>query len=310
MAIPLRLDLLKQTYSEFSKDKAPRLAAALAYSTIFSIAPLFIIVIAIAGTVLGLQNGGHGHHIVEDQLIAQIRLRAGAQAAESIRALVTASFSKTSQGIVAQIIGYVMFLIGASGVFVALQDSLNTVWHVEPAGKQSIWTMVRERIASLGMVLVIGFLLLVTFVLNAVLTYVSTTLTHLLPFPGAGALFVVVNAIVSVGVIAVLFGFIFKVLPDAKIDWTDVRAGAVLTSLLFVAGQYAISLYLAKTGAASAYGAAGALLVLLLWIYYSAMILLFGAEFTKVYALSRGKQIEPSKNARPITAQPVPTAAR
>ncbi|GAC1407719.1 MAG: YihY/virulence factor BrkB family protein [Candidatus Velthaea sp.] len=310
MDMPLRLDLLKQTYTEFSKDKAPRLAAALAYSTVFSIAPLFIIVIAIAGTVLGMQNGGHGHHIVEDQLIAQIRARAGAQAAESIRALVTASFSKTSQGIVAQAIGYVMFLIGASGVFAALQDSLNTVWHVEPAGKQSIWTMIRERIASLGMVLVIGFLLLVTFVLNAALTYISTSLTHLLPFPGAGALFQVINAVVSVAVIAVLFALIYKILPDAKIDWSDVWTGAGITALLFVIGQYGISLYLAKTGAASAYGAAGALLVLLLWIYYSAMILLFGAEFTKVYALRRGKQIEPAKNARTVTAQPLPTAAR
>ena len=312
MALAQTFDILKKTYAAFSSDKAPRLAAALAYSTVFSIAPLFIIAIAIVGGILGATSGGHAHHIVEDSLINQIRSRAGEKAAESIRTLITASFSKTSASVVAQIIGWITFVLGASGVFAALQDALNTVWAVETPAGRSIWIAVRERVASLGMVLAIGFLLLVSFILDAGLAIVSSSLTRFLPFAGAGLLFQLINIVVSGGIITLLFAMIFKILPDAKIDWSDVWTGAGITAALFVVGQYAISFYLAKTGAASAYGAAGALLVLLLWIYYSALILLFGAEFTKVYALMRGKAIQPASNAviaRPA-ATPTPTAVQ
>ncbi len=297
MAVPVDIALLRETFTAWNEDKAPRLAAALSFSTIFSIAPLIILIIAIVGTVLGLGGGlQHPHGNVEAKLLDQIQSHVGAQTANMIRDMVAASFSKPHQGIIAQIIGWLTFIIGASGVFAALQDSLNTVWHVEPK-KQSIWLTIRQRVASLGMILVIGFLLLVTFVLSAALAFVSTYLTHLLPFPGAGLLFTVVNYVVSLAIVTVLFALIYKILPDATIAWADVWTGAGITSLLFVIGQALIGLYLAKSGTASAYGAAGSLLVLLLWIYYSAMILLFGAEFTKLYAARRGAAIGAADNS-------------
>jgi membrane protein len=283
--------LVRDSFIAWNEDKVPRLAAALSFSTIFSIAPLLIIVIAIAGTALGLHGGlAHPHGNVEAQLLSQIQARAGSQAADAVRDLVAANFSKPHQGIIAQIVGWVTFILGASGVFASLQDSLNTVWHVEPA-KRSIWLTVRQRVASLGMVLVIGFLFLVTFALSAALAVVSTYFAHVLPFAGAGAVFTIVNYVVSLAIVTVLFALIYKILPDAKIDWSDVWIGSGITALLFVIGQALIGLYLARSGAASAYGAAGSLLVLLLWIYYSALTLFFGAEFTKVYAVRRGKAI-------------------
>jgi membrane protein len=291
MAPRVDFALVRDTFNAWNEDKAPRLAAALSFSTIFSIAPLLIIVIAIAGTGLALRGGlDHPHGNVEAQLLDQIRTRAGTQAADAVRDLVAANFSKPHQGIIAQIIGWVTFIVGASGVFASLQDSLNTVWHVEPT-KQSMWLTIRQRIASLGMVVVIGFLILATFGVGAALAVVSTYFTHALPFPGAGTVFSIVNYVVSLALMTVVFAVIYKILPDAKIDWSDVWTGSAITAVLFVIGQALIGLYLAKSGTASAYGAAGSLLVLLLWIYYSAMTLFFGAEFTKIYARRRGKAI-------------------
>jgi membrane protein len=238
----------------------------------------------------------HPRGNVESQLLDTIQARAGAQAANAVRDLVAANFSKPHQGIIAQIIGWVTFVVGASGVFASLQDSLNTVWRVAPV-KQSIWLTVRQRIASLGMVLVIGFIFLVTFAFSAALAFVSTYFSHVLPFAGAAELFTAVNYAVSLAIITLLFALIYKILPDAKIDWSDVWIGSAITALLFIVGQALIGIYLARSGTASAYGAAGSLLVLLLWIYYSAMILFFGAEFTKIYAERRGKAIGPAHGA-------------
>jgi membrane protein len=294
--------LIRDTYNAWNEDKAQRLAAALSFSTIFSIAPLLIIAIAIVGTVLGLRGGlQHPHGNAEAQLLDQIRAHIGAQGADTVRDLIAASFSKPHQGIIAQIVGWATFILGASGVFASLQDSLNTVWHVEPA-KQSLWLTARQRIASLCMVVVIGFLLLATLVFSAALAFVSTYFSHVLPFAGAGTVFAIANFLVSLAIITLLFARIYKILPAAKIDWADVWIGSGITALLFVTGQALIGIYFARSGTASAYGAAGSLLVLLLWIYYSAMILFFGAEFTKVYAARRGKAI--------ASAHGTPTAAR
>jgi membrane protein len=308
-AVRVDFALVRDTFNAWNEDKAPRLAAALSFSTIFSIAPLLIIVIAIAGTALGLRGGlQHPHGNVEAQLLDQIRAHVGVQAADSIRDLVAANFSKPHQGVIAQIIGWITFIVGASGVFASLQDSLNTVWHVEP-NKQSAWLTIRGRVAPLGMVLVIGFLFLVTFAFSAALAFVSTYFSHALPFPGAGFVFTAVNYVVSLALITVLFALIYKILPDAKIDWSDVWVGSGITALLFLVGQALIGLYLAKSGTASAYGAAGSLLVLLLWIYYSAMTLFFGAEFTKIYALRRGKAIAAPHQERPVQTQPLGATA-
>jgi membrane protein len=308
MAARVDFALVRDTFNAWNADKAPRLAAALSFSTIFSIAPLLIIVIAIAGTALGLRGGlQHPHGNVEAQLLDQIRTRAGSQAADAVRDLVAANFSKPHQGIIAQIVGWLTFIVGASGVFASLQDSLNTVWHVEPT-KQSFWLTVRQRIASLGMVLVIGFLFLLTFGFSAALAVISTYFTHVLPFAGAGAVFTAANYVVSLGLMTVLFALIYKILPDAKIDWSDVWIGSGITALLVVIGQVLIGVYLSHSGTASAYGAAGSLLVLLLWIYYSALTLFFGAEFTKVYAIRRGKAIAAGHQttAAPQAATAVP----
>ncbi|HYW53040.1 MAG TPA: YihY/virulence factor BrkB family protein [Candidatus Elarobacter sp.] len=291
MTLHLNAGLLKETYARFSADKAPRLAASLSYTTIFAIAPLFIIVIAIAGYAIGVANGtGHGHHVIEDKLLAAVQSSAGKGAADAVRDMVKVSFDKPRQSIVAQVIGWITLVLGAAGLFAALQDALNTVWHVEPP-KKGIWPAIRDRIASIGMLLAIGFILLVTTAVNAAVAYVSTYVATALPFPGAGIVFGLINLLVSIAVIALLFAVMFKYLPDAKVEWGDVRTGALVTAVLFVIGQAAISLYIGKAGVASAYGAAGSLLVLLLWVYYSSMILLFGAEFTRVYAEKHGSRI-------------------
>jgi membrane protein len=288
----LGFDLVKETYQRFGADKAPRLAAAISFSTIFAIAPLFIIVIAVAGYVVGVANGtGHGHSIVEEKMLAAIRQSAGAGAADAVRDMVTASFGRLQQSIVAQLIGWVTFVLGAAGVFASLQDALNTIWHAEPP-KVPLWNAVRDRIASIGMLLVIGFLLLVTTAINAAIAYVSTYVARALPFPGAGWVFGLVNVLISLVLIALLFALMFKYLPDTAITWRDVWTGALVTAAAFVIGQTIIGFYLGRAGVASAYGAAGSLLVLLLWIYYSSMILLFGAEFTHVYAERRGSRAD------------------
>src|SRR5579875_3570987 len=290
MALHLDVGMLKQTYSQFNADKAPRLAAALSYSTIFAIAPVFIIVIAIAGNVIAATIGhGHGHAAVRDQLLLAIQRSAGKEAADTVRQMVQVAFAKQSQSGIAQIAGWVMLVVGAAGLFSSLQDALNTVWHADPP-KRTLWGQVRNRLASIGMLVAIGFLLLVTTAVNAAVAYVTTTLAHALPFAGAGVLLGLANIVVELILVTVLFALIFKVLPDTDIAWHDVWTGSIATSVLFVIGQSLIGLYLGRAGIASGYGAAGSILVLLVWIYYSSMILLLGAEFTRVFAESHGSR--------------------
>ncbi len=280
---------LKSTFQAFSQDKAPRLASSIAYATIFALAPLLIVLIAILGFIIGTQNGGHGHHVAENALLNQISAHAGPQAASTVRDMVTAQFNKPRQSVIAQIIGWVAFVLAASGLFGALQDALNTVWNVE-ATKGGWKQMLRERFASFGMVAVLGFILVISFGANAALTFLSTRFFSTIPVVGSPVVLAIVNDILSVVIIAVVFASVYKVLPDVSIGWKDVWVGAIATAVLFVVGEALISLYITKAGIASAYGAAGSVLVALLWIYYSAMILLLGAEFTKVH--SRGAKTE------------------
>jgi membrane protein len=284
--MPKRVDfaMFKEAAAAWNADKAPRLAAAISYSTIFAIAPLLIITTAIVGGVLGFTGSEHPHAVVENALLAQISRAAGSDAAQMVRGMVDAGFGKPHQRVIAQVLGWITFIVGASSVFMALQDALNTVWDAKPPEHQNVLVMVRDRVMSLGMLLVIGFLLLMTLLLNVVIAYVSSNFTRVLPFANAGIIFAVVNWLVSIIVIALLFGLIFKFLPDVDVRWKDVEIGALYTALMFVLGQALIGLYIGKAGVASAYGAAGALLAILVWIYYSALILLLGAEFTKIYA--------------------------
>lgn len=294
VAAHIGIGTFKETWSAWNADKAPRLAAAVAYSTIFAIAPLLIITIAIVGAVLGFAGTAHPHTAVENALLLHVSRAAGPEAAQMVRTMVDASFGRPRQTVIAQIAGWVAFIIGASSVFMALQDALNTVWNVGPApARRNLFVMVRDRLASLAMLLVIGFLLMMSFVLNVAIAFSTSYLTRFLPFAGAAPVLAIVNWVVSVGVITLLFALMFRVLPDVELRWSDVGAGAFCTALLFVAGQALIGFYIGKAGIASAYGAAGAVLAVLIWVYYSASILLLGAEFTKIYARGNAPQGNP-----------------
>lgn len=268
--------MLKDTVAAFSSDKAPRMAAALAYYTIFSIAPLLVITIAIVALVLG-QKGA------TEQISAQLRDLVGAGGAVAIQTMVE-SANRPRQGIIAVIIGLITLLFGASGVFGELQDSLNTIWKVPASAASGIWLMIKNRFLSFSMILTFGFLLLVSLVISAAISAAS----GFIKIPGFDLIAHLLNLLLSIVIITVLFAMIFKILPDAAIAWRDVWIGAFATAVLFSIGKFGIGLYLGKGAIMSSYGAMGSLVVVLLWIYYSSMILLFGAEFTHVYSKTHG----------------------
>jgi membrane protein len=297
----MNVAMLKQIWKAFNEDKVPRLASSIAFSAILSIAPLLIVLIAILGWFLGLQNGGHGHHVAEDALLGQIRKSAGPETADTVRQLVAASFNKPRHGLIAQVVGWVAFVVGAMGLFSALQDSLNAIWHVEST-KGGWKQTLRDRAMSFVMILVVGFLVLLTFVANAAIAFLGSHVLSRIPPLANPALLTIVGQLVTFALVTLAFASIYKVLPDVKIAWRDVWLGAAVTGLLFVVGEAVIAFYLAFAGVGSAYGAAGSLLVGLLWIDYSAMILLLGAEFTKIVA-GRAATAAPS-TVRLLSEQP------
>jgi membrane protein len=287
------VELLKETFREWQEDKASRLAAALAYYTAFSIAPLIIIAIAIAAVVFGEEAARGG---IDDQLRGLI----GQQGAEAVQDMIN-NANKPAEGTIATIISVVFLLFGASGVFGQLQDSLNTIWEVAPKPGRGVMGFIKDRFLSFTMVLGIGFLLLVSLVLSAILAGLSNFLGDMLP--GLSFLWGILNFLISFGVITLLFALIYRVLPDAKIAWGDVWFGATITALLFTIGKSLIGLYLGNSSVGSTYGAAGSFVVLLLWVNYSAQILFFGAEFTQVYANKYGSRIVPTENAVRLTEE-------
>lgn len=284
--------LLKETIAEWNNDKASRLAAALAYYTIFSLAPLLIIAIAIAGAVFG-------EEAAKGEIVEQLQGLVGREGAQFIQVAIE-NASKPNQGTIASIISVVVLLFGASGLFAQLQDALNTIWEVQPKPGRGLVGMLRDRFLSFLMVLGVGFLLLLSLILSAALTGFVNYFGHLLP--GIGFLLQFANFIISFAIPTVLFGLIYKVLPDVEITWSDVWIGAVITSLLFSFGRFLLGMYLGNSSFGSTYGAAGSVVILLAWVNYAAQILFFGAEFTQVYARRYGSRIVPAKNAVPITA--------
>jgi membrane protein len=285
--------LLKETFQEWSEDKAPRLAAALSYYTIFSIAPFLIVVIAIAGLAFGQEA-------VQGRLDEQIQGLVGPEGADMIQELIQ-NVRQPEGNIIATIIGIATLLLGASGVFGQLQDALNTIWGVTPKPGRGILGMIKDRFFSFTMVLGVGFLLLVSLVISTVLSSIQGYFLGL--FPGAEFILEIINFIVSFGVITLLFALMYKYLPDVKIQWSDVWIGAAFTALLFVIGKTLLGLYLGNSGVLSTYGAAGSVIIVLLWIFYSAQILLFGAEFTQVYAMKYGSRIQPDEDAVAVTEE-------
>jgi membrane protein len=291
------LYLLRNTIEQWNSDKAPQLAAALAYYTVFSMAPLLIIVIAIAGLIFG-QSGA------ENQIVGQIRGTVGEESALLIQDMLK-SASRPADGMLATIIGLVTLLAGAAGVFGQLKAALNTMWNVPPAqgpgGLAGILNLLKQEFLSFTMVLGIGFLLLVSLVLSATIAALSNFVNNNVTV--APVIWEIINFVVSFGIITLLFAAIYKVLPDARIDWQDVWIGAALTSLLFTIGKLLLGLYLGRSSVASSYGAAGSLVVILLWVYYSAQIAFFGAEFTQVYANRFGSRISYRAASKAQTAQ-------
>ena len=291
MSLKKYWSMLKNTFSEWSEDKASRLAAALAYYTIFSMAPLLIIVVAVAGIFFQRST-------VQQAMLSQIQSFIGPNGAKFLQGVMqNASFSGGST--LATIIGVVTLLIGATTVFAQLQESMNVIWEVQLKPNQGILHMIQKRLLSFALVLVIGFLLVVFLVASAVIASLSTFFSGVLP--GSGWIWQAVDFVISFGVITLLFGAIYKVLPDVKIGWEDVWVGAAVTALLFTIGKFLIGLYLGHSSVTSVYGAAGSLVVILIWVYYSAQILFLGAEFTQVFAKRYGKEIEPDDDAMQVT---------
>ncbi len=275
------IDLIKQTIREWQEDKASRLAAALAYYTVFSLPPLLIIALAVAGQF-------YDRAAAQEQLLGQAEQLVGEAGATAISDILS-SASEPGGTAIATIISVVTLLLGASGVFTQLQEAMNTIWEAEPKPKQGIVQTIKDRIFSFTLVLAVGFLLLVSLVLSAALAAASEFLSG--PAEETALIGQIINTVVSFAVVVFLFAMIYKVVPDVEVRWRDVWIGAIITALLFTIGKWAIGFYLGRAAPGSAYGAAGSLIVLLLWVYYSAQILFLGAEFTQVYAHQRGSRI-------------------
>lgn len=283
---------LRETVADWLDDNASRLAAALAYYSLLSLAPLLVIAIAVAGFVFG-PDAARG------RVAAELGTLVGGPAAEGIQSIVANAQSPTA-GVISTIFGVVTLFIGASGVFGELQASLNTVWEVEARPERTIWDDVKSRFFSFSMVLGVAFLLLISLLVNAVLSALGAQFSGLLP--GGEVLWQALNFVLSLAVISALFAVIFKYIPDAYVRWNDVWLGGVVTAVLFTIGKLLLGLYLGKAAVGSAYGAAGSVIALIVWVYYAAQIFLFGAEFTQVQARRRGHAIRPSRHAQRVDA--------
>lgn len=280
--------IMKGAIAGFSDDKAMKLSASLAYYTVFSLAPLLLLVISLAGIFLGKEA-------IQGQVFSEINGLVGNQAARQIEEMIK-NLEKSGQTTLSVIIGFVTLLVGATTVFGEMQDSINTIWKVKAKPKRGWVKLLKDRLLSSSLIVSIGFLLIVSLLVNGMLLALSDNLKRLLPDITV-VIFNIINASISFIVITILFGVIFKVLPDVKISWKGVRAGALFTAFLFMLGRVIIGFYIEKTSTGSAYGAAGSLIVILLWVYYTAAILYFGAEFTQSYAQFTGARIEPADYA-------------
>lgn len=289
MSAKQAIPLLKETYTKWNDRQAPRLGASVAFYSILSFAPLLVLITAVIAFVFG-------HESAQGALINEARELIGERGADTVRTLLK-NAQKPASGLFASLVAFVTLLFGASAVFSELQDALNLMWDVKGQTASGFKGMIRQRLFSFGMVLSVGFLLLVLLILSAGLAYIGRSFGQLVTMPPF--ILQTINFVVSFAVIAGLFGLIFKYVPAVKIPWTDVLVGAVGTAFLFTIGKQLLGLYLGKASVASTYGAAGSLVAVVVWIYYSAQIFFFGAEFTHVYAEARrvGNQPEAKKPA-------------
>jgi len=278
-------DFIKQMLNEFNNDNVFKYSASLAYYTIFSLAPMLIIIITICGFLFGKQA-------MQGELYAQMKDLLGSDAALQIQATIkNIHLSKNTP--LATIISIVTLIIGATGIFGEIQDSLNRIWGLRVKEKTGVWKVILNRLLSFSLVLSLGFILVVSLILNAIITGLGSRINEV--FSGAASTFVpLIDNIFSLAFSTFLFAAIFKILPDAKIRWKDVRIGAFITSLLFMLGKFLIGYYIASSKLTTMYGAAGSIIIILSWAYYSATILYMGAEFTKVYVIRQGQRIPPN----------------
>jgi membrane protein len=280
--------IVRRAVSGWWNDNVPRLGASLAYYTLFALAPILVVAIAIGGLVFGSEA-------VRGEIVGQIQGLLGRQGAEAVQAMLEGA-SRPSASIAATVVGIITFFLGATGAFLELQTALNAIWHVEPKTDGSYWrVLVMQRVISFGLVVALGFLLLTSLLVSAALAAVRRYMGN--AFPGEVVLWEALNVLVSLAVITLLFAMIYKVLPDVKLAWRDVWVGALVTAGLFTIGKLLIGLYLGTAGVGSTYGAAGSVIVILVWVYYSAQIILLGAEFTRSYVDEFGRRPRPEEFA-------------
>jgi membrane protein len=275
--------LLRDTFAGFVDDEALSWGASIAYYTLFSIAPVLLVVVAVAGLAFG-------RDAAEGAIVDQFSVLMGRQTAVALQGMIE-SAAKPREGTLATIIGVVVLFIAVSGVFGEVQSAMNAIWKAAPAEGSSFIRLLRGRLVSMGLVVTAGFLLMVSLAASAALTGFSSYLS--IVFPVLQPVLAVVDVVLSALLIGGLFAAMFKVLPDVDIAWRDVAIGALASTILFEAGKYAIAFYIGRSNVASSYGAAGALIVLLVWIYYSAQIFLLGAEFSRAYAERYGSHADP-----------------
>jgi membrane protein len=280
---------LKQTFQEWLQDKAPQLGAALAYYTVFSLAPLVLVLLAIVGVIFRDDPAG-----TWDKITEQMGYFLNPSAVQVVQSIAQKA-SQSGKSTLATLIGVALAVFGASAVFGQLQDALNTIWGVKAKPGRGVWGFLRSRFLSFGMVAGICFLLLVSLAIEALLKAFSHYVQSVLP--GGIVIALTIYVVFDFAVVVLLFAMIFKFLPDVEIQWRDVWIGAVITAILFGIGKWLLGFYLGSGAAGSAYGAASSLITLLLWVYYSSQILLFGAEFTQVYASRAGRRLKPAKYA-------------
>jgi len=280
--------LLYKTFNAFLDDSALKMSASLAYYTTFAIAPLLLIIVSLAGIV-------YGQEAAQGKIFAELNKFVGSDAANQIQETIK-NISTNQQSTFAIIIGTITLFIGTTGVFIEIQDSINQIWRVRAKPKKGWLKLLTNRVLSFSMVIGLGFLLIVSLLINGVVLALSAKLQ--MYFPDITLLFVnMFNLVITFIVISALFGIIFKYLPDVLIEWKDVKMGAFFTAILFMFGKFLIGLYIEQVGPGSAYGAAGSLIVILIWVYYTSAILFFGAEFTQVYADCYGGKIKPAEYA-------------
>lgn len=289
--------LIKETVAEWQEDKATRLAAALAYAAVFSIPPLILLLLVVLGRLVGAE---FTETQIQTRLLDQFSGLIGPEGADLIAGIID-NASQPGEGLLAGAVAIVTLTIGAAGFFTQLQDSMNTIWEVQPAENQGIIANIKNRLFSFSLVAAMALLLLLSLAVSATLSALNEFVAGLLP--EFQVLMQIVNFIITMAIVTVLFAAVYKFIPDVHIAWRDVWIGAAVTALLFAIGKWAIGLYLGQSSTASTYGAAGSLVVFLLWMYYSAAIFFFGAEFTQVYARRFGTRIVPEAGAVPVTEE-------